>query len=164
MGLFNKDKNHQCSECIEKFSKRKELLVHAVNAHHQIIVKCSLCKKSLIEKEIINHTGHNHHKVSLFWRILFSWSPLAYFHINKFWLAFVISIPFYISSKIYDALPFTENFTDLDMLFIPITLMGFVIPALLMWKWATTWNKKIDEIQKTITKNKSSLKDESEQD
>ena len=164
MRIFNKDKNHQCSECMEKFSKRKELLEHFVNAHNQIIVKCSLCKKPLIQNEIIDHVRYNHHKVSLFWRILFSWSPLAFWHINKFLLALVISIPFYLSSRIYGAIPYSDNFTELDIIFIPITVAGFVIPALFMWKWATRWNRKIEEIQKTASQMESSPKDEPEQD
>jgi len=154
MGLFGKKENYPCSECVEKFSKQKELFEHAVNTHHRIIVKCSLCKTSVIQENVLNHTRRNHHKVSLFWRILFSWSPLAYWHINKVLLAIAVGIPFYISLQILDRIPDSESLNDidfvvLDVMFIVVAVLSIVVPALLMWKWATAWNRKVDEIEKT---------------
>jgi uncharacterized protein with PIN domain len=62
MDIFRFKKN-TCDECNKKFSKYDELIEHARNIHHNVIVKCHECGRQFIhEKDRLHHVREEHEK------------------------------------------------------------------------------------------------------
>jgi len=90
-------------------------------------------------------------KVSLRWRMVFCWCPLAYYDIRKFWVSFVLiwglsfvgAIPFVAAM---DYLPKGEDYTLVANAGLLISSALIVILPMLyfMRRWAMAWNKKME--------------------
>ncbi|EPA04490.1 hypothetical protein [Candidatus Nitrosarchaeum limnium] len=161
MRFFSKKKNYECLDCEENFQKRDELLVHGQTKHNRIILKCTLCNmKFLYLKSIKAHTEYSHHKVSLLWRMLFSWSPLAYLHIQKFWVGLAINLGVFFFSiltlELWGSVLNSANIGETSLL---IYYVGLWIPMIfIMWKLATSWNNKINVLLESMSDDE--LKDD----
>lgn len=157
MGIFDKRKKHQCPECIEKFSKRNEMMSHAVSVHNKTILKCPKCNNTYLYRDsLIAHVKE--YKVSLAWRMALSWTNLAFLDIEKFWLAvlirFVTMIPVTI---LFIAIITMSDFKTPESAMI-FLVYWIIEPQMIffMWKWAKKWNEKIDVMIKDISENKDS--------
>jgi hypothetical protein len=59
--LFHK--KYKCVEDEEKFDTYEELIEHARNIHHHIILKCNKCGKQFLhEKDRLHHVREEHEK------------------------------------------------------------------------------------------------------
>ena len=60
---FFHNKKYGCDKDDEKFDTYKELVDHARNVHHSLILKCNKCEKQFLhEKDRLHHVREEHEK------------------------------------------------------------------------------------------------------
>lgn len=159
MGIFSK--KHTCYDCEEQFKKRDELLVHGQTVHNLTLINCQICNKSLLyNKSRIEHTEE--HKVSVGLQIanlllgsiiIFAWI-YAFYKIQKLRYGLLITVgsTVFIFSLLF--IPTFEGQGSIVMLFFILFYFLCAIPAIFYFviKWSREWNKKIDAIVESISK------------
>jgi len=164
MGFFEKKQKWECEECKEKFFRRNEVIQHGVEKHNLKVNQCTLCDLPfLYVKGLKRHLDEEHSKVSLPWRLFFSWCPLAYIAIDKFFPSLLLVIGFgiiatVITVQIGSFFSVNTSFEeDSRILFFVIIYYGIPFSGMFyfMRKWATEWNNKIDELHTSLPGEKT---------